>query len=317
MAYVNSVVDKVYVINLDKDAKRMKKIGDELRVAGIDFERFPAVLGKDVVADKRLTGFCNDFCTDGIKGCALSHHTIWETAIQHGYETVLVLEDDAYIPPDLNEKLRHLLARIPADWDLLYLGCRFYCNDEHLVPQISNRLMGTVPEVHDEDIKKVKGSIGAHATIYKTAFLKRIIDEPVNTHIDLEMHSWVVKHGAKAYGLYPEIIPVGEEHTNSNLSETFPPLFTSVANQISVADNIPLGWSVSESFLKIGWMNLNALIILIALAALFLPLPLVGVIAAWLTVEGLVAHNLRSWGVYMLWLAAGLGLRRVAFGIRR
>lgn len=313
MSYLNSVVDRVYVINLDKDKERLQKIGGELDSAGISWERFSAVLGKNVVADQRLTGFCNEFCTDGIKGCALSHRTIWETAISHQYDSVMILEDDAYVPPDLDEKMRDLLAKIPNDWDLLYLGCRFYCNDEHFAPQIANRLMGTVPEEHDGAIKKVKGSIGAHATIYRTKFLKKIVEEPIQTHIDLEMHRWVVKHKAKAYGLYPEIIPVGEEHTNSNLSETFPPLFTSLANRINIADNIPLGWGVSESFAKFGWMNVNGLVIILILLGAFAPLLFIYLIIAWLLIELVISGgDVKAWGRLMLWLGAGYGIGRLA-----
>jgi GR25 family glycosyltransferase involved in LPS biosynthesis len=311
MSYLNSVVDRVYVINLDKDKERLRKIGDELNTAGIAWERFSAVLGKNVKSDPRLTGFCNEFCTDGIKGCALSHRTIWETAVAHKYDSVMILEDDAHVPPDLNEKLRDLLAKIPNDWDLLYLGCRFYCNDEHFAPQVANRLMGTVPEEHDGAIKKVKGSVGAHATIYRTKFLQKILEEPINTHIDLEMHHWVVKYKAKAYGLYPEIIPVGEEHTNSNLSETFPPLFTTAANNIEIADNIPLGWSVSESFMKLGWMNVNALVLILALIGGFAPVWVLYGVVAWLAIELVVSGgDVKAWGRLMLWLGVGYGLRK-------
>jgi len=316
MSYINSVVDKVYVINLDKDVARLREIDSQLRSADIVYERFPAVLGSTLTTDPRLTGFCNEFCTDGIKGCALSHHTIWEEAIYHKYDSVMILEDDANVPSDINDKIRSLLTRIPADWDLIYVGCRYFCNDEYLSSQIGNRVLGTVPETHDDDIKKVKGSVGSHAIIFRTEFLKKIANEPISTHIDLELKGWVSKYGAKAYGLYPEIIPVADSHLESNLSETFPPLLTTALNRVEFGDSIPTGWFLSESFMKFGFINLNTLILLTFFMGIVLPVWGLYLISAWLLIELAAARDVKSWGKYMLFLLAGAGLKRGAVKLK-
>ncbi len=293
MSYVNSLVDKIYVINLDKDVERLKKIDASLQEVNIDYERFPAVIGSQISTHPSLTPLCSMTCTDGIKGCAISHHTLWETAIQHGYQSVLILEDDAIIPLDINERLREAKTKIPADWDVIYVGCRFFCNDEHPVSQVGNRLFGSVPEDLDGDVKKVKGSAGAHAILYKTSFLKKIIDKPIHTHIDLQLMIWIRELNAKAYGLYPQIVSVNDAGEGSNLSEKFPPLLNTALNTVSIGDGMPMGWALSENMFKIG-VNINTLLIFLMILVYFIPLKLVPFIFGWLVLELLVSKDFKS-----------------------
>lgn len=309
MSYINALADKVYVINLDKDVERLKKIDTSLRDVGIDYERFPAVLGSHVSTHPSLTPLCCMFCTDGIKGCALSHHSIWEEAIRNGYQTVLILEDDAIIPKDINERLRDAKTKIPSDWEVIYVGCRFFCNDEHPVSKVGNRLLNSVPEEIDGDVKKVKGSAGSHAILFKTSFLKKIVDKPIHTHIDVQLQMWIRELNAKAYGLYPEIVSVNDAGEGSNLSEKYPPLLNSALNQIEFGDNIPLGWALSENFAKVGWINLNPLLVLLMILVVFVPLWTLPWIGGWLILELLVSRDLKSFGKFLVVLALPLAYR--------
>lgn len=308
MSYVNALVDKVYVINLDKDVERLKKIDSALQEVGIEYERFSAVLGSHVSTHPNLTPLCCMFCTDGIKGCALSHRTIWEEAIHNGYQSILVFEDDAIIPTDINERLRDAKTQIPSDWDVIYVGCRFFCNDEHPVSKVGNRLLNSVPEEVGGDVKKVKGSAGAHATIYKTSFLKKIIDKPIHTHIDVQLQLWVRELNVKAYGLYPEIVSVNDAGDGSNLSEKYPPLLNSLLNQIEFGDNIPLGWALSENFAKIG-VNLNPLLVLLLVLSFIVPFWVLPYLVGWLFLEFLVSKDWKSFGKFLVLLSLPVLIR--------
>lgn len=305
---MNTLVDKVYVINLEKDVERLKKIDSALHDAGIDYERFPAIQGSQISSHPSLTTLCSLTCTDGIKGCALSHHTIWEEAIRNGYQSVLIFEDDAIIPTDINERLREAKMKIPADWDVIYVGCRFFCNDEHPVSQVGNRLLGSVPEHVDGDVRKVKGSAGAHAILYKTSFLKKIIDKPIHTHIDMQLMLWIRELDAKAYGLYPEIVSVNDAGEGSNLSEKFPPLLNSLLNQFTLGDKMPLGWALSENMFKVG-VNFNTLLILLMLVVFFVPKQILPWILAWLVLELLVSKDFKSFFKFLFLIAIPYSIR--------
>jgi GR25 family glycosyltransferase involved in LPS biosynthesis len=318
MSYVNTLVDEVYVINLDKDVERLKKINASLENAGIEYQRFSAIQGSQVSSHPNLTPLCSLFCTDGIKGCALSHHAVWKLAIENGYNSVLILEDDAIIPSDINERLREAKIKIPSDWDVIYVGCRFFCNDEHPVSKVGNRLLNSVPEEVDGDVKRVKGSAGAHATIYKTSFLQKIIDKKIHTHIDLQIQLWVRELNAKAYGLYPEIVSVNDVGEGSNLSEKFPPLLNTALNTITLGDNMPLGWALSENMMKVG-VNINLLMIFLMSLVWFLPSWATLWLLGWLLLEGVVSQDIKNLLKFYLVLSIPLVIRyrRILLGNAR
>lgn len=58
-------------------------------------------------------------------GCTLSHQRTMETAVAHGWETILVMEDDAdlhkFTTEDLTVTLEYLFSN-PSSWDVCYLG---------------------------------------------------------------------------------------------------------------------------------------------------------------------------------------------------
>lgn len=291
MGSINQFIDSVYVINMDKDTKRMADIDSALKGVGIRYERFSAIDGSLVGANSQIAPICMQFCTNGMKGCALSHHAVWKKAIEKGDKTVMVMEDDAIIPEDINERIADVFARVPYEWDIIYVGCRYMCNDKEDVAKVGNFLAGTSPEKYDGEIKKVQGSIGSHAIIYKTEFLKKIIDEQIYTHIDAQLVLWTKEFGANAYGLYPDLIKVDETKTESNLSDSFPPLLVTVLNKINLVDGIPLGWMLNESSFKIVGLNINVVSIVFTLLVLFLPWNLVAIVFAWLLVEFIASRG--------------------------
>ena len=309
MSYINSVVDKVYVINLDKDTERLASIDRQLRGCNVTYERFSGVIGKHIGFDERLTPFCAQFCTDGIKGCALSHRSIWQQAIENKYETILILEDDANLPPNFQEKVRDVLQRVPEEWEVIFLGCRMFCQDKYAVSKIGNRVLGMKAEEYDGDIHSVKGTVGAHAILYKKSFLERVIDEPISTHFDIHVTQMVQKYNAKAYGLHPEVVNLHEDNSvNSNLSDSFPPMANYVLNLYKVVD-YPIGWGMSENFMKVAGFNINLLLVILMLVVAFAPPQGLLVLAVWLVGEWVVSRDTKNFVRFVVLLGAVFGAR--------
>jgi len=309
MSYINSVVDKVFVINLDKDTERLASIDKQLRSCNVNYERFSGVLGKNIGFDPRLTPFCAQFCTDGIKGCALSHRSIWEKALENKYETIMILEDDANLPPNFQERVRDVLQRVPGDWEVIFLGCRMFCQDKYIVSQIGNRVLGVKAEEYDRDIHSVKGTIGAHAILYKQKFIQRVIDEPISTHFDIHVSQMVQKYNVKAYGLHPELVNLHEDNSlNSNLSDSFPPMLNYVLNLYKIVD-YPIGWGVSENFMKVAGLNINLLLVLLMLVVAFAPRVGLAVLGVWLLAEWAVSGDTKNFTRFAVLLGVVLGAR--------
>jgi GR25 family glycosyltransferase involved in LPS biosynthesis len=129
---------KAYVINLDASTERLKKIQDDAAKAGIELIRFPGVsidtgIVKDHVGRALLDEgigsivYLNEDSSlrhRGTIGCYLSHKRLLEkiSADPNAGSVSLILEDDAIIPENLNDKMSSTLNNLPQDWDMCFLG---------------------------------------------------------------------------------------------------------------------------------------------------------------------------------------------------
>lgn len=113
------------VITLHNDLARQAAMRQQLTAMGMEFRFFDAVNGRTLIEfppqynrKKRLRNFGFDM-SPGEIGCFLSHRNIWQYAAQAN-KTVLVLEDDAQLAPDLVQSLDFSL-RYALEWDLVRL----------------------------------------------------------------------------------------------------------------------------------------------------------------------------------------------------
>jgi len=296
MSSVNQVVDKVYVINLDRDTERLKKMTEQLNRLNIEFTRFPAVLGSQVKSSPHLTDLCLKYCTDGMKGCALSHKTIWEDMLKNGYERVLVLEDDAVFSDDFERIFHEGWQQIPKDFDIWYLGCNFKCNDTKAFPTFYNKMLGHTPKPVDTYIQRVFGSVGTHGYVISNKCARAFKHLPIYTHIDLQMTLWLDKHGLIAYSSKPLIIntPTEQEDAGSNLAESYPYLLNSALRQVPFSDTVSLDWGASENFAKIGGHNVNALIFIMVLLVLVMYPKYYFLFGIWLLAEFIYSRDAKN-----------------------
>jgi hypothetical protein len=120
MFSVNSVFDKVYLINLERDSKKYEIMKAKLDSLGIKFELFKAIDGSQLKTRKRLR-----FGNMGAVGCKMSHMSIIRQAKHQGLSRILVLEDDLNFWNDFNQRFDEVyseLLKMDKSWKLLYLG---------------------------------------------------------------------------------------------------------------------------------------------------------------------------------------------------
>ena len=111
----------IFVINLPEDHERREAIEQQLNGLGLDYEIFPAVRGKALAEAERAASYDEVWhrrnegrdATPGELGCALSHIGIYRLIQERGISHALVLEDDAWLNPNLPQ----LLAAIEAKKD--------------------------------------------------------------------------------------------------------------------------------------------------------------------------------------------------------
>ena len=146
------VFDKIYLINLKRRPDRLHNFLKHYKNSDFKNEpviKFDAIDGSKLDVDSislselakaelqqlETTGFRTKHyqLTKGAIGCYLSHVKIWENILKHKYDNVLIFEDDAKIPTDLNTKIYENMKHVPNDWDIVLFGyickqCRKYEN---------------------------------------------------------------------------------------------------------------------------------------------------------------------------------------------
>lgn len=115
-----------FVINLDKDKKRLNNIE---KLLNNNFTRFSAIYGKNLSKNEinnNATNICKYFlCNYSIVGCAMSHLNLWQKLIDDETNNFyIIFEDDLkFIDTELVNKLVDNLNNL--DYDYINLYCEF------------------------------------------------------------------------------------------------------------------------------------------------------------------------------------------------
>ena len=201
-----------YVINLERHQARLQSFleqFDRSDLNALELRRFSAVDAASVWPDARALvyepalaklavverrGFRQTHAElpskSGI-GCALSHMCIWldilYDAATPASQRYLVMEDDTILPRRLLASVNKALQGVPADWDILLLGCR--------IPRPS---MVTKHTTH-MDIRLFQGT---HVYLVSKAAVRKIFGNgalPVRVQIDAHLSGLAQAKKLKIY----------------------------------------------------------------------------------------------------------------------
>lgn len=118
-------IDKIFLINLDKDKERLNNSINQLNKYGITkFERFPAIYGSQLSSNEinnNTTIFGKMVASKGMIGCGLSHINIWKRIVNEGIKKTLILEDDFILKEDFLNKFNNVINKSPIYYDIIYL----------------------------------------------------------------------------------------------------------------------------------------------------------------------------------------------------
>jgi GR25 family glycosyltransferase involved in LPS biosynthesis len=104
-------------VNLDRRPERWQRMRARFARHGItDVVRFSAVDGE------RVNVPSNWHASAGAYGCLQSNLAVIRHARDQGWPDVLLLEDDVVFDDELNARMPDLIAQLPSDWDMLFLG---------------------------------------------------------------------------------------------------------------------------------------------------------------------------------------------------
>jgi len=310
MAHINRVCDKVFVINLDKDHERLQKFDSYMKTNNINYERFKGIQGSKILRSDKLSDYCNTFCPDGMKGCALSHRSLWELMIENGYTNIMIFEDDAVIDEDFDRNFQDVWNHLPKDYDIVYFGCLMGCSDDSMLNTMFKKISGIETEEINEYVQTSQGTAGTHGYMISLEGAKKFTSKPINWHIDSQILSWIKTYDYTAYSVNNNMVETSQN--NSSLSDSYPILLNSILHNIKV-NNLKhpttLDWLLNEQFIKLAYININAIMIILMIVCYFIPKKYTIYIGLWLATELLVSRDIKNTFKYIILLGIPIGLK--------
>lgn len=204
----NLQINQTFVINMNKDQKRLKFIQQQCKNANIPFTRFPAINGNKLNLQKlqeNNTLKFNEYSffnhdkqgRNSLKssiGCALTHKNLWKKALSN--DVTLILEDDSIIPKNFWQQFNKYKQQIPDDWDIIFLGgSRIYGK------QISNNIVKALSTDNN-----FWNNCGLYAYIINKKSAKQLLKltNPITNYIDIQINRYY--NNLNVYYLNPVII---------------------------------------------------------------------------------------------------------------
>lgn len=168
-------LDKIFVINLAKRKDRMLQAVQQLNKYSIPFERVEAIPHKE-----------------GAEGLKLTMEKLFKDCIKKKYQNVLIFEDDLdIIEKDINEIMKKVMANLPPNYDIIFLGC-----------QLCNCPTGFY---HKNLLKGVDSAFATHAALYSLKAMKAFVNGKPEAPIDNYIQRHIEVRG-NCYAVYPMVV---------------------------------------------------------------------------------------------------------------
>ena len=118
MHTLNSVFDKIIVINRTARTDRWANVLRQCEKFGITLERFEAHEATDCLVEGK---------PNGTFAATSSHRGVLELVCHHKWQKTLILEDDFQIVDESSfpEQFDAMWPEVPADWDWVWLGAGY------------------------------------------------------------------------------------------------------------------------------------------------------------------------------------------------
>lgn len=119
----------IFVINLLEDTVRRASIEKQLRELGMSYEIFPGLSGKSLSPAEKAQHYYGKWfmrnvgrpAMPGELGCALSHIAIYRIIIERNLPYALILEDDAWLNPNIPYLLQAIEQKHSSEKNDIFL----------------------------------------------------------------------------------------------------------------------------------------------------------------------------------------------------
>lgn len=195
----NEILDKIYVISLDKTLHKSEIVKNQLNKFG-----FKRVNFRD--ADKNY--FSN-------------HRAVWQDIIKNKYKKAIIFEDNVEFRDNFKENLAKVIKNIPDDFDIFFLDIGK--NKPHAEKTFFvsagfwlNGLLNT-PSPYYAKLKRTKQIWGSHAYCINSKSAEKLLELTENTDIPVDVA--IIDH-ADSLNLYVSKIKlVSGNHFDSEIAK--------------------------------------------------------------------------------------------------
>lgn len=182
---INSMIDKVYLINLDARPDRLFRASRYLNNLHIDYERIAGKIPK-----------INEFAgitSVGALGCLQSHICVLHDAVKHDYDAILILEDDFVPHKRFLERQDEIFNLLQSDADIIYLGC-------------SQHNFGTHEFISHDGYYEAKKSRGTFAYIVKKHMFSVLLRQFEKYDMNADVSMEYIQEMHKCYVIYENLM---------------------------------------------------------------------------------------------------------------
>jgi GR25 family glycosyltransferase involved in LPS biosynthesis len=261
-------IDNIYVINMKRSKKRLRKINKNLKKLKIPFKRIEAVDGKNLTKDdirNNCTLYSQIFSPLSLIGCFLSHKKAWKTMIDNNDKYAIIMEDDCELIHSFKLDLKKILDElIPHNPDFVYLGHIL------LLPRI-NQFIDTSNFKYSYSPKH-ESMVGFHCYIISNTCAKQLLQvmDKVDDHVDVSFTNYV-----NDFNVYASKKKIAYQSATANQSTQvkfeFPITLNSIFEKILSKYNVSYSYYLSAPLIEILWHPINAYLLIACLIALFIP----------------------------------------------
>ena len=252
-----NTIDKIFIINLDKDIDRLNDSYKQLKKYNINnYERYPAINGNKLSNNElnKYTSILGKIiASKSMVGCGISHINIWKKIVNEKINRCLILEDDFILVDDFLNKFNNLIVKIPINTDLLFLtSTKSYYNTCN------------ISDINDDFYKPllVCQTVGYIITLKGAEKILKYINK-VSYHIDIQMSMQYLFTDVNIISVKEPLIYQTFETSNNTNDRKYPLIINNLLN------NNHVEYSYKISMYSINGIDININVFVIFLLGFY------------------------------------------------
>jgi GR25 family glycosyltransferase involved in LPS biosynthesis len=187
--------ERIYVINLKERDDRKQIMKDIEKYMNLDFTFINAVNYKDLNTKRYKL-------KKPVLACFFSHTNIYKEIIKNNIRNALILEDDIDVEYNIKKYIKHILNKLPENWDIVYLG---HCNSSNSLLKEYN---GTSLFNDFPNIRKSIRPYCTHAYAVSNKGAQKLLNDILKIPkiaIDVQIAKSIVKGRLESYTIVPPL----------------------------------------------------------------------------------------------------------------